>query len=342
MPTPKVLVTGPIADEAAKKLSSFAIADFYRNEKKLEGQEFIKRLDACDAVVCQLSGPVTKDVIDNNPNLKLIANVAVGYDNIDVEHATKKGVLVLNTPGVLDDATADIAFALLISTARRIVKADKFLRAGKWKGFRLDLMLGEDLSGKTVGIIGLGRIGQAFARRCLGFGMKVVYSQRNRVDLQIESELKAAYVSLDELLSISDFISIHCPLTEETKHLIGERALSLVKPECILVNTSRGPVIDTQALISALNSGKLLGVGLDVYEHEPEVPLELIAMDNVVLLPHIGSATLGTRKKMSNLAVDGLISAFSGNLPSNVVNKEVWHSFCQRRGLIGSAQSATT
>ncbi|MBX9879100.1 MAG: D-glycerate dehydrogenase [Candidatus Obscuribacterales bacterium] len=326
----KVLVTGPITEHAAEKLSSFAETDFYRSENKLEGQELITRLQGCDAVVCQLSGPITKDVIDHNPTLKLIANVAVGYDNIDVEEATKKEILVLNTPGVLDDATADIAFALLISTARRIVEADKFVRAGKWEGFRLDLMLGEDLAGKTVGIIGLGRIGQAFARRCLGFGMKVIYSQRNRADAKIESELNAVHVNLDELLKRSDFISIHCPLTKETTHLIDERALSLVKPGCIFVNTSRGPVVDINALIAALKNGKLYGAGLDVYEHEPEVPAELIAMNNVTLLPHIGSATEDTRKKMSELAVDGLISAFSGKAPSNIVNKTAWDAFCNR------------
>lgn len=334
----KVLVAGPIVEEAANKLSSFAETDFYSGEKKLEGQELIKRLKDCDAVVCQLSGPVTKDVIDYNPNLKLIANVAVGYDNIDIEEATKREILVLNTPGVLDDATADIAFALLISTARRIVEADKFVRAGKWQGFRLDLMLGQDLAGKTVGIIGLGRIGQAFARRCLGFGMKVIYSQRNRADAKIESDLKASHVSLDELLTLSDFISIHCPLTNETRHLIDARALSLVKPSCILVNTSRGPVVDNNALIAALKNGKLYGAGLDVYEHEPEVPSELITMDNVTLLPHIGSATEDTRKRMSELAVDGLISAFSGTQPSNVVNKTTWDAFCRRISSLTSAK----
>jgi len=328
----KVLVTGPIADLAAKKLSAFAVVDFYRNEKKLEGQEFTRRLSGCDAVVCQLSGPVTKETIDHNPSLKLIANVAVGYDNIDVEHATKKNILVLNTPGVLDDATADIAFALLISTARRIVEADKFLRAGKWKGFRLDLMLGSDLRDKTVGIIGFGRIGQAFARRCLGFGMKVLYTQRNRSEH--EAELKAKYVSLDELLRSSDFVSIHCPLTKETKHLINDDTLSLVKPDCILVNTSRGPVVDSNALITALKRGKLRGAGLDVYENEPEVPKQLIEMDNVVLLPHIGSATEKTRLKMSELAVDGLIAAFSGNMPHNIVNKSVWDAFEKRIGTL--------
>lgn len=335
MPNPlKVLVTGPIPEQAAKKLSSFAVTDFYRNEKKLEGQEFIKRLSGCDAVVCQLSGPVTKDVIDHNPNLKLIANIAVGYDNIDVEQASKKGILVLNTPGVLDDSTADIAFALLIATARRIVEADKFVRAGKWKGFGLDLMLGADLANKTVGIIGFGRIGQAFARRCLGFGMKVIYSQRNPADAQIETDLKATYVSLDELLASSDFISIHCPLTKDTHHFIDERALSLVKPGCILVNTSRGPVVDTNALIAALKKSKLRGAGLDVYENEPDVPEELIALENVVLLPHIGSATEATRVKMADLAVDGLISAFSGKMPDNVVNKAVWEVFCGRVGAL--------
>lgn len=326
----KVLVTGPLPEVAAKRLSSFALTDFYRNEKPLEGQEFTKRLSGCDAVVCQLSGPVTKEVIDHNPNLKLIANVAVGYDNIDVEQATKKGILVLNTPGVLDDATADIAFALLITTARRIVEADKFARSGKWKGFGPNLLLGVDLKDKTVGIVGFGRIGQAFARRCLGFGMKVIYNQRNRADSAIEQQLNATYASLDDLLKQSDFISLHCPLTDETKHLIGQRAFSLMKPDCILINTSRGPVVDTVSLIAALKQGKIHGAGLDVYENEPVIPEELIAMDKVVLLPHIGSASGSTRTNMALLAVDGLISALSGSMPDNVVNKSAWDAFSKR------------
>lgn len=290
----------------------------------------------CDGVVSILADRFDADVFKKFPRLKLVANVAVGFDNIDVSAANAHGVLVVNTPGVLDDATADLAFALLLATARRVVEADRYVREGQWKKFTFDLLLGTDLAGKTLGIIGMGRIGRAMARRARAFGMRIVYSQRTRAPVDVEASFAdrdgfgAEWLALDELLRRADVVSIHCPLNDATRHLLSDREFELMKPTAILINTARGAIIDEPALVRALVAGRIHGAGLDVFDKEPHVPPELVSMPNVVLAPHIGSASVETRSAMALLAVNGLLSGLQGALPMNAVNPEVWTKFSAR------------
>jgi glyoxylate reductase len=327
----RVFVSTTHPGDALSHLSSLVEAVCSDSPEPVDGSELQRRLAGVDGLISVLEDKITSALFEKLPDLKIVANVAVGFDNIDIAAATKAGVLIVNTPGVLDNATADIAFALLITTARRLAEGDRFVRSGRWNNWRSDLMLGQSLEGKTLGIIGLGRIGQAMCKRALGFEMKIVYSQRNRASVEVEQRLGAAtHLPLDELLRTSDFISIHCPLTAETHHMIDASKFALMKASCILVNTGRGPIIDEKALIDALACRRIAGAGLDVFEHEPLVPCELFSMENVVLAPHIGSATVDTRSRMARLAVDGLLSAFDGKLPANAVNPEVWPEFSKR------------
>lgn len=325
----KVFASGILPNQVRERLARFAELKVREEITAISDQDLIANLKDCCALISVLGDKVTAELLDAVPTLRLVANVAVGYDNIDLAAAKERGVLILNTPGVLDNATADLAFGLLLACARRIVESDRFVREGKWDGWRLDLMLGYDLNGKTLGIVGMGRIGEAMARRSLGFGMKVIYTRRGNEekDLRIHKELNARRVSLPDLLRGSDFISIHCPFTPDTKHLIGKVEFSRMRENCILINTSRGAVIDEQAMIAALKTGRIAGAGLDVFENEPRVPKELLEMRNVVLTPHIGSACSETRQAMAMLAAEGLIMAFSEKLPANCVNKEVWPQF---------------
>lgn len=286
----------------------------------IEKTKLIKKAKDCDAILCLLSNKIDKEIIDALPNLKIISNYAVGFNNIDVEYATQKNVWVTNTPEVLTDATADLAFALLLACARRIVEADKFTRDGKFKIWQSDLMLGKDLRGKTIGIIGAGRIGQAFARRTIDFEMKILYYDKKRIP-EFEKETGAKFSSLNQLLKKSDFISIHTPLTKETYHLIDKEQFELIKDGAILINTARGEIINERELVNALKSGKLFAAGLDVYEFEPRITKDLIKMKNVVLLPHIGSATIETRNKMAELAANNIVHVLKGKKPLTPVNK---------------------
>jgi glyoxylate reductase len=300
------------------------------DKQGLPADELIAALHGCDAVISYLSEKFSQQVISSCPTLKVIANIAVGYDNVDIEAASASSVLVTNTPGVLDETTADLAFGLLLACARRIVEADRLVRAGSWQGWDPDLMLGVDVHGKTIGVVGLGRIGKAVARRGLGFGMKVIYTTKSMARVEQEEQLPGlTLVSLPELLKSADFISLNCPLNKETYHLIGEREFNLVKPGAILINTARGAIIDQQALINALEGGRLGAAGLDVFENEPCVP-ERLLRNNVVVAPHIGSATIETREAMAELAAGALISALSGQLPPNAVNSEIWPRFLAR------------
>jgi len=326
----KIAVASDLAAEALEILRQSDHLKIKSYKEAPSEADFLACIQDKDAVICNLSEKITAAVMANCPNLKLVSNLAVGYDNVDVKAATAGGVLVLNTPGVLDNTTADLAFALLMACARRVVEADSYVRAGRWQGWESDLMLGVDVGGKTVGIVGMGRIGQAFARRARGFDMKVLYTGRNRQPVEIESKLQAQYVSLDELLRQSDFVSLHCPLTAETRHIIGARELALLKPSCILINTARGAVIDQSALVAALQKRSFAGAGLDVFEDEPQVPAALLQMPQAVLTPHIGSASVETRTAMGQLAVNGLLSALSGVKPANVVNPEAWTAFSAR------------
>ncbi|RKZ00403.1 MAG: D-glycerate dehydrogenase [Candidatus Hydrothermota bacterium] len=292
------------------------------NELPPTKDELVEGVKDADALLCLLTDKISRDVLEAGKNLKIVSNYAVGYDNIDVDAATELGIIVTNTPGVLTDATAELAWALLFAVARRIVEADKFTRAGKFKGWHPTLLLGFELKGKTLGIIGAGRIGTAMALKSKGFKMKVLYFSRHRNE-RLERELGAKMVSLDELLKESDFVSLHVPLTSETFHLIGERELNLMKPTAILINTSRGAVVDEQALIKALQNRRIAGAGLDVFENEPEVPDELKKLENVVITPHIGSATHNARESMALMAAQAIVDVLNGRIPQNVVNPEV-------------------
>ncbi|MBI4534088.1 MAG: D-glycerate dehydrogenase [Candidatus Melainabacteria bacterium] len=328
---PRILVTSKHPGDAIDALSNQVALDVHCSFEPMNHHELCEHLKECDGVICVLADHITEYVMSLCPRLKMIANVAVGYDNIDIEAATKYGILVTNTPGVLDETTADLAFGLLLACARRIAEGDRFIRQDKWNSWRCDLMLGVDVFGKTLGIVGYGRIGQAMARRAQGFAMQVLYCRSQPPSSsELETTSHPRHVSLDELLESSDFISIHCPLNKHTHHLIGKRELSLVKPESILINTSRGAVVDETALVEALKKGRLRGVALDVFEQEPCVPVELKTMDGVVLTPHIGSASVETRSAMARLAVDALMCAFAGQMPPHVVNQETWRSFAER------------
>jgi D-3-phosphoglycerate dehydrogenase len=324
------LVTLKHAASALEYLQKHVRVSTNDNCDPLSPADLRAKLVGQDAVMSIMGDRLDAGLIQACPDLKVIANVAVGYDNVDVEAATSHGVLVCNTPGVLDNTTADMAFALLLAAARRIAEADHYVRSGSWQHVKFNLLLGHDLYGKTLGIIGLGRIGQCVARRARGFDMKVLYSQRNRLSSRAETELNATYTTLDQLLQQSDFVSVNCPLTKETRHLIGDEQFALMKPSGIIVNTARGAIIDEKALVKALQAGSIAGAGLDVFEEEPHPAKELLTMENVVLAPHIGSASLETREAMANLAAKGLVTALSGNMPSNTVNPAVWPEFSKR------------
>jgi glyoxylate reductase len=291
----------------------------YEGGEFLTKEEMMNRVKDADAVITQLRDPVDKEFIDAGKKLKIIANYAVGFNNIDVEYAKSKRIYVTNTPGVLTEATADIAWALILAVARKIIPADKFVREGKFKGWKPKLFLGYEIYGKILGIIGMGRIGQAVARRATGFGMKILYHNRKRLPDKVEKLYNATYVDLETLLKTSDFISVNVPLTDETYHLLDEKRLHLLKPNAILVNTARGPVVDEKALYKLLKEGKIAGAGFDVYENEPLLTPGLEKLDNVVLLPHIGSATFETRSKMSIMVAENVIDALEGRKPKNLV-----------------------
>ncbi len=319
----KVFVTRKIPEPGLELLRKKFDVEINPYNRVLTKQEIISGLKGKDGLLCLLTDPIDKDVIFSESKVKMIASYAVGYDNIDINAATKHGIPVSNTPGVLTDATAEMAWTLLFSVSRRIVEADKFTRAGKFKGWDPLLMCGQNISNKTLGIVGAGRIGTAFALKSKGFNMHVLYVQRNINEL-LERELKAKKVELFELLKSSDFISLHIPLNKETYHLIGEKELKMMKKTAVLINTSRGPVIDEQALVKALQEKWIFGAGLDVYECEPNISEELIKLNNVILQPHSASATIESRTKMALLAAENMIAGLKGEIPPNCVNTEVF------------------
>ena len=328
-PRPRLYITREIFNEALMRLEGvyeYEVWDRYQHPP----YEFLReRLAGFDAVLSMPTDRFDCEMIRSiSHRVRIIANMAVGYDNIDVECATEHGIYVTNTPGVLTEATADLALALMLATARRIVEADHFVRWGEWwrvgTPFHPKMTFGIDLYGKTLGIIGMGRIGTAVARRARAFGMKIIYYDIRRLPEDIEKELGAEYRDLEDLLSSSDIISIHVPLTKETRHMINRDRLSRIKRGAIVINTSRGAVIDTEALIEALEKGLISGAGLDVYEEEPLNPNHpLTRFKNVVLTPHIGSATRETRLSMALLAVENLLAFAAGREPPTLVNKEV-------------------
>ncbi|MBP7200923.1 MAG: D-glycerate dehydrogenase [Mesotoga sp.] len=314
----KIFYTYRIPDEGMLLLKNYEISG--NNEDRfLSKEEIIKGARDASALISLLSDRIDSEVISSLPKLKVIANYAVGYNNIDIEEARKRGIRVTNTPGALTDATADLTMALLLATSRRIVEGDRLVRERKFEGWKPGLLKGPALKGKILGIIGMGRIGKTVASRAQAFGMNIVYHNRKPLLQSEEEELCVKHVSLEELLKSSDFISLHVPLMGETYHLLNEKRLSLIKPESIIINTSRGAVIDEKALIKALKDGKLAGAGLDVYEEEPFVPQELIDLPNVVLLPHLGSATNEARREMAIMVGRNVAAVLEGKEPPNLV-----------------------
>jgi glyoxylate reductase len=312
----------PILDPGPTILAEAAEVIAYPGNRPLDEQNIRAVAEGCVGIVSQLKDPIGPVVL-STPGLRCVSNVAVGYDNIDVPAATANKVWVTNTPGVLDDATSDFAFALLMAVARRIVEADAFARQGQYKGWEIDMLLGADVHDATLGIIGIGRIGRGVARRAKGFNMRVLYSDVNPLPRETEQQLGATHAELSRVLAESDFISVHTPLTKETQHLISTAQFAQMKPTAILINTSRGPVVDEAALVEALKAHRIAGAGLDVYEREPAIHPGLIAQRNVVLAPHIASATTRTRSEMSAMAARNMATAVRGGKPPNALNPEV-------------------
>jgi glyoxylate reductase len=312
----------PILDPGPAILAEAAEVISYPDGQPLDEASIRRAAEGCVGIVSQLMDPIRETVL-SAPGLKIVSNVAVGFDNIDVPAATAHKVMVTNTPGVLDDATADFAFTLLMSAARRIVEADSFTRQGHFRGWAIDMMLGADVHGATLGLIGVGRIGRGVAHRAKGFNMRVLYYDPQPLPPDAERELGAMRVDLGRLLAESDFVSVHVPLTQETHHLLSTPQFATMKRTAILINTSRGPVIDEAALVEALNAKKIAGAALDVYEREPAVHPGLIPMPNVVLAPHIASATVRTRSEMSAMAARNMATAIRGGRPANLLNPEV-------------------
>lgn len=324
----KIFVTRKIPGNSLDKLkvegNEVEISEF---ERPLTGEELVEKVRGVDALLCLLTDRIDGDLMDAaGPQLKIISNYAVGFDNVDIKAATDRGIPVCNTPSdEVNEAVAEHTWALLLSLARRIVEADEATRRGGYKGWEPDIFLGSSLIGKTLGIIGLGRIGSMVARRSRGYNMTVLYNKHER-DAKAESELGVVYASLDEVLSKSDFVSLHVPLTEETRHMINKDTLAKFKKGAYLINTSRGPVVDEHDLVEALRGGILAGAALDVYDNEPDINPELIGMSNIVLTPHIASATWEARNKMGEQAVSAILDTLSGKKPSDLTNPEVWEN----------------
>lgn len=320
----RILVTKRVFPEAVELLRRDFDVDYNGTDRVLPAGELVERARGAAAVVSQLTDRLGADVIAQLDGVRVIANVAVGYDNIDVAAATARGIAVTNTPGVLTETTADFAFALLMAAARRIPEAHAFVHSGQWRTWIIDLLAGQDVHGATLGIFGLGRIGAAVARRGRGFGMRILYCDDRPAPPELERELDARRVTKEELLRESDFVSLHVPLTPATRHLIGAAELALMKPTAVLINTARGPVVDEAALADVLEKRTIWAAGLDVFEQEPTVHPKLLGLPNVVLAPHIASASFATRRRMSLMAAENAIAALSGRRPPNLVNPDVW------------------
>ncbi|MFY0542612.1 2-hydroxyacid dehydrogenase [Brevibacillus sp. H7] len=324
MTKPRVFIPHRISEKALSLLAEHCELDYRDVEEMLDEEAFFAGLQEACGLMVYSRHKITPDVLDRAPRLRIVSNVAVGYDNLDLRELTARGIMATNTPDVLTETTADLTFALLMATARRIAEADRFVKAGEWNEWLPSLMLGKDVHGAVIGIIGMGRIGEAVARRAKGFGMRILYHNRTR-KTEAEQSLDAAYVSLDDLLRRSDYVVVMTPLTPETVGFIGKRELGLMKQDAILINTSRGKVVDEQALIDALMEQRIGGAGLDVFATEPvQKGNPLLSMKNVVTLPHIGSATRETREKMALKAARNMIAGLAGEKPENLLNPAVF------------------
>ncbi|MBU1628277.1 D-glycerate dehydrogenase [bacterium] len=315
----KVFVTRRIPKKGISLLAEKFEMEIYDSDDPIPYDELLKGVKGSVGLLSLLSDKVDKNVMDAAPALKVIANYAVGYNNIDIEEATKRKIHVTNTPEVLTETTADLVWALILSVSRRIVEADKFMRKREFKGWAPNLFLGEDVYWQTLGILGMGKIGSAVAKRAKGFGMNIIYHDPQHKPYY-EEETSAELVSFEELLTTSDFLSLNLPLTKENRHIISYKELDMMKRTAYLINTARGPIVDEKGLVQALKEGKIKGAGLDVYEDEPKVEEELLSMENVVLLPHIGSATGATRDKMAIMAAQSIVDVLSGRRPKHTVN----------------------
>lgn len=310
--TKSIFISNILPSEARAEIPAGWTVDYHDSDLPLPKAELIRRLAGKDGLICQIITSVDEEVLAAAPTLRVIANVAVGYNNIDVAAARRRGIVVTNTPDVLTETTADFAWALLMAAARRVVEADHYARSGQWKAWKWDLLWGADIYGKTLGIVGFGRIGRAVARRAIGFNMRVLYTDAVRAAPDVEQELRAEFAPLDRVLVESDFVSLHTPLLPETRHLIDEAALRRMKRTAILVNAARGPIVDEAALVRALTEGWIAGAGLDVFEEEPKIHPGLLPLRNVVLAPHIASASRETRLAMARLAVRNCVAVLEG------------------------------
>ncbi len=322
----KIFVSRKIPGNALDKLMSLGnevvVSEF---DRPLTSEEFLEKAKGSDAILALLTDKIDGEVIDAiGPQLKIVSNYAVGFDNINIKDATEKGVVVTNVQSdVINESVAEFAWTLMLALAKRVVEADESTRRGAYKGWEPGIFLGVNMVGKTLGIVGLGRIGGMTARRAKGWEMKVLYNKRSR-DEQSEKDLGVEFAELDQLYAESDFISLHVPLSEETRHMVNKSAFGEMKKGVILVNTARGPIIDEGDLVDAIRGGKVGGAGLDVFDNEPNINAELIGMENVILTPHIASATLEAREEYGKLAVEAILDTLGGNMPVNIVNKDVW------------------
>ena len=322
MNKPKALVTRPLFPAARAILNRHFEVEYWTQAERIPRAELLRRIADKDALVCLLTEKADEELLSAAPKLRIVSTVSVGYDNIDVPACTRRKVVATNTPGVLDETTADFAWTLLMAIARRLVEGDAWLRSGTWPGWDLDQLLGGDIWGKTLGIVGMGRIGRGVARRAMGFNMRVVYHNRSRESAGVERELRAEFLPLDRLLREADFVTLHVPLSPETRHMISTAQFEQMKRTAYLVNTARGPVVDEAALADALERKLIAGAALDVYEYEPKVHPALIPRKDVILAPHIASASIETRTKMAVMAATNAAALFEGRRPPNALNAD--------------------
>jgi glyoxylate reductase len=322
MAKPRVFATHSLFDAARQILQDICEVEYWAKPERPPREEVLRRVKDKEGLICLLTEKINEDLLRSAPNLRIAANVAVGFDNIDVAACTGRSVVATNTPGVLDETTADFAWTLLMAVARRLSEGEALARSGNWKNWDLDQLVGTDVWGKTLGIVGFGRIGRAVARRASGFQMRIIYTDAVRASEAVEKELKAEFQDMNALLAESDFISVHVPLLPETRGLLDTPKFHRMKPTAFLINTSRGPVVNEAALVAALETGKIAGAGLDVYENEPFIHPGL-KRANVVLAPHMASASLETRTKMACIAAENVVALFTGRRPPNILNPEV-------------------
>ncbi|HEY1865570.1 MAG TPA: D-glycerate dehydrogenase [Candidatus Acidoferrales bacterium] len=318
----KLFSTHALFEGPRQRIAERFEAEYWTSPERPARAEVLRRVAGKEALICLLTERIDEELLAAAPQLRMVANVAVGFDNVDLDACTRHSVAASNTPGVLDETTADFAWTLLMAVARRLLEGDALARSGQWHGWNLDQLCGADVWGKTLGILGFGRIGRALARRARGFNMRVVYNDAARVSAEVERELGAEFLNRDAVLAQSDFVSLHVPLLPETRGMIGAPEFSRMKPSAFLINTSRGPVVQEAALVAALERGTIAGAALDVYEREPQIG-EGLRRPNVVLAPHLASASTETRTKMAMMAVENTIALFDGRRPPNILNPSV-------------------